>query len=353
MAQDDIDRHVRNAARDWHAIMHSGEADQATRAEFETWLHADRNHKRAYRAFEQLYRDLDVALPRAGVDLDVMRARPRHPSRGAHQGAGGPPAMGGRACRGGEPDRRFFLHDARALRSAAPEPLNLPAYSTEIAEISEITLEDGSIITLGAKSVIETEFTAAARRVNLIAGEAFFDVAKDAERPFYVAANDTFVRVVGTQFDVKTAGANIHVAVLEGIVEVIRPRTLPENLDADIIARAEAKQVLMAGERLVAARTDRTLPSAQVMARSEAGAWRSGRLAYEDVRLAEIVADLNRYHQRQIRIASPALHDLRMTATFKTTDLDQVIEMVEAIYPIDADLSRDDQITLRARPNAG
>ena len=352
MAQDDIDRHVRNAARDWHAIMHSGEADQATRAEFETWLHADRNHKRAYRAFEQLYRDLDVALPRAGVDLDVMRARTRHPSAARIKAlAARPQWAAGLAAAASLVVAFFFMtHERFAPR---PEPLNLPASSTEIAEISEITLEDGSIITLGAKSVIETEFTAAARRVNLIAGEAFFDVAKDAERPFYVAANDTFVRVVGTQFDVKTAGANIHVAVLEGIVEVIRPRTLPENLDADIIARAEAKQVLMAGERLVAARTDRTLPSAQVMARSEAGAWRSGRLAYEDVRLAEIVADLNRYHQRQIRIASPALHDLRMTATFKTTDLDQVIEMVEAIYPIDADLSRDDQITLRARPNAG
>ena len=352
MAQDEIDKRIRDAARDWHVIMRSGDADRETRAEFEAWLHADRTHKRAYRAFEQLYRDLEIALPRAGVDADAIRRRTGRPTAARLKALlSGPQWAGGLAAAASVVIAFFFIAGDRF--EGRPDRPVLPSYSTEIAEVSEITLEDGSVITLGAKSMIETEFTAAARHVNLLAGEAFFDVAKDAERPFYVTADETLVRVVGTRFDVKAAGAKIHVAVLEGVVEVMRPENISQPLDADIVARAGAKQVLTAGERLVAARNDRTLPSAQIMELGEAGAWRSGRLAYEDARLSEIVADLNRYHQRQIRLASPGLRDLRLTATFGTTDLDEVIEMVESIYPIDADYSRDDRITLRPRPNAG
>ena len=351
-AGETIEKRIKDAAQDWHVIMHSGDIDQETRAAFEAWLHADRDHKRAYRAIEQVYRDLDFAMPQAGVDVDAMLGRHKNPWT--------------------ERLRAFTLRPQRAaglaaaaavflavlivpqlMTSPAPQSDRAPSYATEIAEISEITLQDGSVITLGAKSVIETEFTDVSRQVRLVSGEAFFDVAKDPDRPFYVAAHDTLVRVVGTKFDVKSAGSKVHVAVLEGVVEVIRPETMPETFARQERLVEEApKQIVTAGERITSARSQRSLPEAEVIRTAQAGAWRSGRLAYEDASLGEIFADFNRYHQQQVRIASPDLRDLRLTATFKTTDLDAAIEMVEAIYPVEADRRRTGQITLRRRPGA-
>lgn len=350
----DIDRRIKNAAQDWHVIMHSGDIDTRTRAEFEAWLHAHRDHKRAYRAIEQVYRDMAVALPKAGVDLDQLLDRHQERWRTMLRNLTVRPQWaGGLAAVAAVMFLALLvlpnLHQVETTITA-----ELAAYSTEIAEISEITLDEGTVITLGAKSMIETAFTPTVRRVNLISGEAFFNVAKDTERPFYVAANDTLVRVVGTKFDVKSVGVKVHVSVLEGVVEVIRPETMPQGVEPpETHVDETAKQVLTAGERITSAQAQSDLPHAERMRSVEIGAWRSGRLSYEDASLGEIFADFNRYHQREVRIASSDLRDLRLTATFRTTDLDAAIEMVEAIYPIAADRRRSDQITLRKRQGSG
>ena len=218
---------------------------------------------------------------------------------------------------------------------------------TQIGEIREIALEDGSVVTLGPASRIQAEFSGRRRHLVLLEGEAFFDVVSDPERPFYVTSQDTLVRVVGTQFDVKRSADIVHVSVLEGVVEVLKPSDIVGVIETGDTASVP-KQVLMAGERVSAARRV-ALPEIRQIEQAKPGAWRHGRLAYEDASLAEIIADMNRYSEQRINIATSEVGDLRSTISFDTEDMDEVLTVIAAIHPVTIERSRGGAVTLRRR----
>ena len=329
----------------WFTTMHSGEATAETREAFEAWLHGERAHKIAYREFEQAYRDLDFVAVEAGVDVDEALGRRASVWESFIPDWLRKPVFAGGAA--------FASLAAAALVAIVFMPMSgnktpsaaSPAYATQTAEIRALALEDGSVVTLGAKSRINTEFTPTRRQVTLIDGEAFFEVAKDESRPFFVAAQDTLVRVVGTKFDVKRSAEIVHVSVLEGVVEVMKANDVGEVIET-VDTSAIDKQVLTAGERVSAARRV-ALPQARQVEQAKPGAWRMGRLAYEDASLAEIVADLNRYYDRPVRIATSDVGDLRSTLAFNTTEIDQVFAVMEAIHPIRVDKPATGEIVLR------
>ncbi|OZB13670.1 MAG: hypothetical protein B7X53_15625, partial [Hyphomonas sp. 34-62-18] len=205
--------------------LHSGDVLPERVAEFESWLAADQAHLTAY---ERLMSDLAL-IPELG-EVEIAAA----PAPGARQ-------------RLHRPQQLFAAFAVMVvvlggalvgLRAAFPasSPVADPAYETMIAEIRDIHLADGSVVTLGARSRIEPVFSDTMRIVKLHEGEAFFDVASDPERPFYVEAGDRLIRVVGTRFDVRQGPETVRVAVVEGVVEV---------LQAETPARAEASRPLI------------------------------------------------------------------------------------------------------------
>lgn len=326
---------VEREAAEWFTRLHSGDASADTRQQFEFWLQSGRANKVAYCDCEQVYRDLDYVATAAGLDFNFpIEDEMSHPGpsiatrrrKSIVATAAAAMAIAAVAL------VTFSGPHMRAGHADLPALVEVPDYQTEIAEIIDLVLEDGSIVTLGAKSLIETEFTETRRQVTLLEGEAFFDVTPDPNRPFFVAAQDTLVRVVGTKFDVKRSADIVHVSVLEGIVEVMKPNDI-EAAIASANTDDVSKQVLLAGDRVSAARRV-ALPETRQIEQVEPGAWRSGRLAYEDASLAEIVADLNRYYDHPIRLASSDVGDLRSTLAFQTTEIDQVLDVMTAIHPI-------------------
>ena len=116
-------------------------------------------------------------------------------------------------------------------------------FSTGKGETKVIALKDGSVVTLNTASEIQVNYSDALRSVELIRGEALFDVAKNKARPFVVAAGDTSVRVVGTSFTVRHLDATpVQVLVREGIVDVFKPTTgtAPVRITANDMAVAPA-----------------------------------------------------------------------------------------------------------------
>lgn len=341
---------IERAAAEWFTRLHSGEADAEMRSAFEAWLHGDRAHKIAYREFEQVFRDLEFVAPEAGVDVDAFLGRAR-PGRFAWVPAFiRRPAFGAVLASALVALLVFTALPGRQGASVAPDTPVIAGTSaserfTQIAEIREISLEDGSVVTLGPASRIRTEFSDRRRHVVLLEGEAFFEVVRDPGRPFYVTSQDTLVRVVGTQFDVKRSADIVHVSVLEGVVEVLKPSDIGGVIETDETA-AVPKQVLTAGERVSAARRV-ALPEIKQIEQAEPGAWRRGRLAYEDASLAEIIADLNRYSERPIVIATSEVGDLRSTISFYTDDMDEVLAVIAAIHPVKIERARDGSVTLR------
>jgi transmembrane sensor len=243
--------------------------------------------------------------------------------------------------------RRRWLLPASAVAAAAAVLiafLALPLlrtggeeYATQVAELRLVTLPDGSQVTLGPRSKLAVQFRDNVRRVELIGGEAFFDVRRDAARPFFVAAGSSLIRVVGTKFDVNRSADTVRVSVLEGIVRVAGPRGIDTR-------RASPTVQLTAGQRTempMVIREVRILPSAaqtvvvpMVEKAPATGAWREGRLVYDDTRLGDLIADMNRYYAPGIRIDSNAIADKRVTAGFKTSEIPAFMSGLSAIVPV-------------------
>jgi transmembrane sensor len=206
--------------------------------------------------------------------------------------------------------------------------------ATQLAEVREVTLPDGTRIALGAQSQIDFVVTRKRRHATVIAGEAFFAVAHDPARPFIVSSGDWTVRVVGTQFEIRKLADTVRVAVSEGTVAVKR-------LDTD-----DAAWVLT-GTAWTAGTDSREIRPVDAM---DVGAWRSGRLVYDNARLSDIVADANRYTRARIVVADPQLETLRLTTSFRTSQIEGMIETLQAALPLEAERQANGDIVLRARP---
>ncbi|WGL15619.1 FecR domain-containing protein [Microbulbifer bruguierae] len=201
------------------------------------------------------------------------------------------------------------------------------SYASELAQVRTVILEDGSQVTLGGDSAIETDFSGERRHVKLLRGQAFFAVAKDASRPFLVNAQGTEIRVVGTRFDVN-AGSRLNpevkVTVEEGIVDVARSPVQPED--------TAPKVRLTAGQQV---RVDaRQLSRISTVENTEVASWRQGKFSYRDAPLSEVVADANRYRKDRIIIGTRELEKLRVTTAFTADQADTLVAMLEQSLPV-------------------
>jgi len=185
-------------------------------------------------------------------------------------------------------------------------------FSTGKGETKVVALKDGSVVTLNTASEIQVSYSDAVRSVELIRGEALFDVAKNKARPFVVAAGDTSVRVVGTSFTVRRLdAAPVQVLVREGIVEVFKPATGTEPV------RITANSMAVAPSDSEAAISAMAVPAVQVHRQM---AWQNGQIAFEGETLAQAVQEFSRYSDTRIVIDDPVLAREEIAGLFKATD---------------------------------
>jgi transmembrane sensor len=244
-------------------------------------------------------------------------------------------------------------------------------YATATGERLTVPLEDGSQVTLDTQTELAVAFTKAERTVRLTRGQALFEVAKDRRRPFIVEAHNRRFVAVGTAFDVRLDGEQIKITMIEGTVRVERAmsghasantaapglrrsphrdsQSASDTADSDPGAAANALvATLTAGEQLTVdtASQDSVRPADADRATS----WRRGQIIFDNTRLADAIAELNRYSDRQIELADPALADLRLSGAFATGRPTRFLEAVTAYFPIEAAPSGRDTILLRTRP---
>jgi transmembrane sensor len=176
------------------------------------------------------------------------------------------------------------------------------------------------MLRLNTKSVVEVRMTHRRREVTLRSGEAVFDVAKDASRPFVVSAGDGTVTAVGTQFQVRNDAGAVAVTLMEGRVQVARAlRREVESLDP-------GQQATFADNA-----------SGIVTRNVDVGAltsWMSGRLEFRGTPLEQAVAEANRYSTRKLRIGDPGIRALAVSGTFRTGDVDGIATAFEAAFDV-------------------
>jgi transmembrane sensor len=172
-------------------------------------------------------------------------------------------------------------------------------------------------------------WTNSERRIDLLRGEARFQVAKNTVRPFVVATREATVRAVGTVFNVRTGEAITQVAVLEGRVEVNAIPRVPmqNNIPPRDTGRPAAQMtpdlLLAAGQR--AAVTQRGVESNVGPPIERVAAWTQRRLVIRGEPLSAVVAEFNRYRLQALIVDDPSLAEIRINGVF---DLDDPASLV-------------------------
>jgi transmembrane sensor len=190
-------------------------------------------------------------------------------------------------------------------------------FQTAIGEQVAVTLPDGSSFNLNTNSRVEVDYSPQSRVVRLERGEAYFKVAHDTHRPFWVHAGNRWVRAVGTAFNVYLRPAGVQVTVSEGAVNMINATEYESPpLDASYAKTAAA---VSAGEQADAhGRADviRALNAAQL---NRMLAWRKSSLYFQDQPLGDVVNELMRYTTLKIEILDDSLRQLPVGGTFQTS----------------------------------
>lgn len=352
---------VAEAAESWLRRLQSG-LTVGEEVEFAEWLAADARHEVVFRKYQAAW-DRFAPLAKAEVAdpashpyhstvVDSFSARPDLPVDTVSTLPGsilrrwGVPAVGLAAS-----IALIFAIFSRIHDRTNDPPLVLPA------KCEQLTLDDGSVVELNRGAEISVDFSAAGRRIRLLRGEANFTVAKDPSRPFVVSAGTVDVWAVGTNFNVCLDPHAVEVLVAEGRVAVGREegRTQDRTSSAAINRGASADPVpddtlVAAGQQLLVPLVPSAAPPQvtrltpdEIEARL---AWQPKPLDFDDVPLAAIAAAFNRRNPVRLIIRDPAIANRRMTATFRSDNLEAFIRLLESNIGVQPERINDTEIVL-------
>lgn len=290
----------------WLARLQRDEVTEADGLDFDAWLDAAPSHRAAYSRLISLWHEFDAGEAQTELETaERRRALRPAPTRRWLFGAGGMAIAAGLAV--------------AVLPGVLAEP-EVQTYTTARGQHQRITLADGSTVDLNAETKLSVSFSHSGRRAVLDDGQAIFDVAHDAKRPFVVEASGREVRVLGTQFDVRNRQGELTVTVARGKVQV------------GSAAGSGRSFLLTPGQRLEIGRTG--LAELKTVDPQETFGWRAGRLVYRAEPLANVVGDLNRQFVEQIEISDPELGRMPITGVIILDDQPTVVARLSLMLPI-------------------
>lgn len=222
-------------------------------------------------------------------------------------------------------------------QSSQPE-----VYQTAAGERRTFMLDDGSTIALDARSEVHVRYTRTGRSLQLLQGQAQFDVARDASRRFVVTAQGRQVIATGTSFNVEVIAARLLVTLIEGRVLVV-PDLPPAASSPEL-----QPLVLEVGEQLQV--DERGQLQVSNVDLEQALAWQSGRLIVKNETLGDLASRFNRYSRRTIHVRDPAVASLRISGVFRMNDADSFIDTIQAYFPVAAHPDASGDIELVSAP---
>ncbi|WP_338474636.1 FecR family protein [Pseudomonas sp. MS646] len=300
-----LDPKVLEEAAEWLMRLSESELSDTERAEWECWKVSSPERDRAWNRAQLLQSKLG-GLP-ATLAMSTLD-RPSHPNR------------------------RRALGKLALLLAAVPTGWGTwklaqqqqwsADYRTAVGERRELSLADGSRITLNTDSAIDVLFDTRQRLVRLREGEILVQTAPDTAvlaRPFRVDTGQGRMQALGTQFIVRELQARTHLAVLDGAVRVELAQSTQQ---APLIVAAGQRTDFSSHDIGQLTPTDRN-----------ASAWTQGMLVVDKMRLADFVSELARYRRGFLR-CDPAIAGLRISGAFPVSDTQRTLNMLVQTYPI-------------------
>jgi transmembrane sensor len=235
--------------------------------------------------------------------------------------------------------------DNRVVENAAPpvsarlDALGAADFVTAPGERLKVELPDGSIVTVNTDTAIDVAYSPGERVVLLKQGQAFFEVARDAARPFVVRVADRKVTAVGTAFDVELSPRRFQVVLVEGKVKVdpAPSRSGGSNTPAPEIVLTPGYALVAAlgvAEQVVELNVERELR------------WREGYVEFENEPLGSAVAEMNRYFAEPVILHDPRVAELRVSGVFRTAQRDEFLSIVTAAFPVRVERKTGQQVEL-------
>jgi transmembrane sensor len=317
---------IQSEAADWVVEFQTGEADARARERFAAWLRRSPEHVQAYIELLAWWEDATLYDRPGSIDIDsLIAAAQSEPNVVAFvdTSLNGPAA--GSARRPMSARRAWVGNHYRVALAAAVVLLIVAGflalsrsveYRTGIGERRTVTLADGTNVELDADSRIRVAFSTGERRVTLLEGQAFFRVAKNAERPFVVVSGGMRVRDVGTQFDVNRTASGTIVTVVEGRVSVSYPyRSLAGPVPLALEMRAIEVD---AGEEITV--SPRVIPRLEAANVTAATAWTRNELIFDSTPLPQVALEFNRLNARQLVIEGGQLQGFHVSGVFPALD---------------------------------
>lgn len=201
--------------------------------------------------------------------------------------------------------------------SAAQSTLKTNRLIIPVGKTYELNLADGTRVKLNSKSelIYPDNFSEHTREVTLI-GEAYFDVAKDASKPFIVKANGIDVKVLGTSFNVSCYDQQptIETTLVEGKVAVVIPN--------------QSEEIITPSQQLVFDKTKQTSATATVDTRIYTS-WINDKLIFKNERIDVILTKLQYWYDFEIEYDNENIKENRFSLEIdKDTDLNKILDLI-------------------------
>ena len=292
---------VTEQAIEWMVRLRSGRADGATQHAFENWLNAASSHAQTWQQLQS----------RLGEPYDIVRRAPSvlrdpllqatHGRRDVLRGLIGISLLGG----------GLWL----AARSDSGQAL-LADLRTGKGERRELTLADGSSLSLNADSAVDLDFSAGQRLLHLRRGALVVQVATDPARPFIVCTAQGEARALGTRFMVERGEASTRVVVLQHAVRV-------SLFTGSQLELQEGQAAVLYEQSIDRLSTDQSF-------RTD---WLKGQLSVLDEPLSAVIDALRPYRRGLLRI-DPQISSLRVQGVFPLDDSDRALAALEETLPL-------------------
>lgn len=299
-----LDAHVLDEAAAWLLQLHSGEATAADHQALQQWRAQHADHERAWQRAQQFLQGIHDMPAEVGKRVLARRnvaARRRAVRQLMLLGVIIPSA--------------WLVSRQTTLRNWTAD------YRTATGELRHIALSDGSRLTLNTASAMDVQFDEVQRLLRLRAGEVLIVSGTDNApryRPLIVVTDEGRVQAMGTRFSVRQFEGRSHVAVYDGAVAV----------RGDDIAGQVTQ--LRAGQQ--ASFTKRGVTGTREV-EPVAELWSQGMLVVTDMKLADLLAELDRYRPGKLR-CDVAVAGLRISGAFPLTDIARSLALIQSTLPV-------------------
>jgi transmembrane sensor len=317
----DLDREdeLFDEANRWFFRLQAEDVTATEKQRFSQWLNADPAHTVAWNNVRALMQSLQAP---ARASYDAHRPATRWPFHKRRSVAGQRRPRRSRAIPAlAASCLLLIIGTAAYVRGPVFYDRWVADYVTLAGDRQTITLSDGTRVDLDTDTALKVAVTAGARRVTVLRGEAFFEIAKDP-RPCVVLTGDGQSRDIGTAFSVEKGDGLSTVIVQSGIVDV------------KVASEHGATVRVTAGESVDYGANG--LSSLRKVDIERKLAWRRGQLIFRQERLSDVVNKLNRYRSGRIVIVNPWIGNMLVSGTFNIDSPQAPIEALESVLDVRA-----------------